>query len=165
MSFGSAGERPGWRRVCSVRPLDLMARAVLAAWCVLGVGYTARVLSRYGAAEARTEAEAAVVGLPLRHAPTVAAVRRLLATTPRPAGDADLVILPRGADPVAVAYVRQQLAYHAYPRRVDVVIAGADLQLDSGYAAVVAAPGLSLRAPWAPAGRYAGFTLYAREAR
>jgi hypothetical protein len=146
--------------------MRLVERAMivlLGAWCVIGITHTARsLLGPAGWAAGRPDTESGFVGMPLSGSTVVVAVGRLLEVNPE-VEDPALVILPVAVAPSVLLYIDYQLAHTRYPRRVDVLEAGAPAPSINSYATIVAATEVRLDAPWRMTATLAGFSAWERE--
>lgn len=121
------------------RALRFFAIALLIGWCVATAWeFGRRMRGPAGLFVFRTPGTEGAVGMPLPGAHLVTTVRAMLA------GHDDsrpwLLVVPSGTDPFVATYIRYQLAYIAYPRRVDVATPENVGGLGA-YASVVALPG------------------------
>lgn len=143
----------------------ILATGLLGLWCLLGGAASLRALAGpTGLRVDRPPEAAGAVGVPLAMAREVTIIRRLLppdtATIP---GDW-VVVLPSGVEPFLATYVRYQLAYHHYPRHIDVLDARSAGELDR-YVGAVVASGTTLDERWRAEERAGGFTRYVRGSR
>ena len=129
---------------------------LLCAWCVIGALATALALTGPSVWWNTNSTVSGVVGMPLRGAAEVAAIRELL---PRDGESRWLVMFPPQSDTQVLTYVRYQLGHLEYPRRVDVTSA-TEVPSPATYAGVITAPGMTLPLPWRSHAVHGGFTVH-----
>lgn len=138
---------------------------LLVSWIALGLAHTGYVMIRpHGLIIRRPPELSRTIGLPAWvEGPGVIAAADLIDGAAPPDGAAILLVRPPDDAPEPWGYIHFQLAHLVYPRRVDLIEAGAPPPLDpERYATLLAPPETPVGDGWTELETTPEFVLYQR---